>query len=367
MSMENKRKVLVIQSAIPQYRVPVFNVLAESVDLTVVYDRGDVPADAVFRTRKVGVFNIKGKLFIHRRNLLRLAKKYDVVISMLDFSYVTTRLLCRFRRKAKLILWGIGVAASYNVRYDSIPEVAVNISEWLKKADAALFYSSYPVRKYADMGIPQEKLFVAENTVQVFQIAPRKKDLILFVGSLYKAKKIFELLNCYASACRENPSLPQLAVIGDGEDAAAVTAWVAEHRMQQKVILTGAVYDETVLSEYFSRAIVCISPDQAGLSVLKSFGYGVPFVTHKDAITGGERLNIIHGENGILLNNFEEMTAVIADCATCPGKYLQMGVNAKRFYDENRTVEQMAGGFLKAINFVLQKQNENAGSGNDQK
>jgi glycosyltransferase involved in cell wall biosynthesis len=281
-----------------------------------------------------------------------MARKYDVVISMLDGSYLTTHLLCYLRRKSKLILWGIGVAAGYKTRYDSSTEEAAGYRRLIHKADAALFYSQYPVEKYTQMGVPAEKLFVANNTVKVLPTENAEKEHILFVGSLYKAKKIFELLNCYKEACEISPEIPKLVIVGDGEDGSAVRHWVSENGLEDRIILKGAIFDEKILSELFSRAIVCVSPDQAGLTVLQSFGYGVPFVTHKDAITGGERNNIINRENGILLDSFDEITTILGDCAENTEFYLTMGKNAKKFYDENRTVDHMVKGFFDAIAFV---------------
>ncbi len=54
-----KAKVLLIQQVIPSYRIPIFNLLAESVDLTVVYD----PAPC----RKVRGCSKKVSLFTFRR------------------------------------------------------------------------------------------------------------------------------------------------------------------------------------------------------------------------------------------------------------------------------------------------------------
>lgn len=360
--MPNKKKVLIIQATVPHYRIPIFNELAKTVDLTVVYDRGSVPDGANFATKKVDIINIKNKLWIHKKNMIRMAKKYDVVISMLDPSYLTTRLLCKLRKKTKLILWGIGVAASYGVRFDSLAETALSYMKMINQADAALFYSRYPVDKYSKMGVPESKLFVANNTVQVLPIEERERNSILFVGSLYRAKKIFELLECYKKAHSMCNTLPALVIVGDGEDAEPVKKWVEENHYEQQILLPGAIYDEKTLSEYFSDAIVCISPDQAGLSVLKSFGYGVPFVTHKDAITGGERLNIEDGINGVLFDSFDEITEIIKECADHPENYVEMGKNAKKYYDENRTVSHMVSGFIDAINFVTDKQTTEAGN-----
>lgn len=344
------KKVLLIQGIIPNYRVPIFNALAKKVDLTVVYSAGPIPDDVEFKTMCIPT--CKFRWHIHTKNIYRLAQKFDVVICMLDLSYLYFHLLNVLPHKYKLIYWGIGVSAGYATRYDQDERTAIQLSKAIRKADAAVFYSSYPVSKYSQMKIPPNKLFVANNTVQVLQGKKCKKDCLLFVGSLYKAKKIFELLSCYYNASKVNSKLPKLIIVGDGDDAQAIKEWVKSHNFEKEIVLTGAIYDEKTLSEYFSRAIVCFSPDQAGLSVLKSFGYGVPFVTHKNAITGGERLNIISGENGILLESFEEMKDIIIDCSEHPDKYIEMGKSAKKFYDENRTVNHMVSGFLDAIDYV---------------
>lgn len=124
--------------------------------------------------------------------------------------------------------------------------------------------------------------------------------------------------------------------------------------IQRKVHFLGSIYDEDRLSELFADAIVCISPNQAGLSVLKSMGYGVPFVTSVDSITGGERFNIRDKENGILFHTEEELKKTILDIHQNPVKYIEMGRKAKEFYDAHRKPEMMVNGFVNAIEYVLQ-------------
>lgn len=354
-----KKRVLLIQTGVPHYRMPIFNELASRVELTVMYEKGDVPKEAEFQTIKVDTF--KARFRFHKLNILRIAKKYDVVIMMLDGSYFTTRLLCYLRGKTALILWGIGVSAGYQVRFDEDPVVVEAYARWIKKADAALFYSSYPIARYTEKGISADKLFVADNTVAVLPFEACERNEILFIGSLYKAKKIFELLQGYANAYCQNPAVPPLTIVGDGEEYENVKAWIAANDLTDKITLAGAIFDDAILKNYFARALMCISPDQAGLSVLKSFGYGVPFITHKDAITGGERLNIEDGVNGLLFDSFDEIPEIIKECADFPDHYIEMGKNAKKYYDENRTVNHMVSGFIDAINFVTEKQTTEAG------
>lgn len=346
-------KVLLIQGSIPHYRADIFNKLAEKVDLTVIYSDGTVPKNAEFKTIQVPYKILKFR--IHTKNIYKIASKFDVVICMYDFSYICFRLLHLLPHKYKLIYWGIGVAVGYDVRYDSC-DIFKSLKNSMQKSDALLFYCDYPKKKYAKMGIAEEKMFVADNTVKVLPIEKKKKDKILFVGSLYKQKKIFELLENYHRAYKKNKDIFNLTIIGDGDEYDNVLRWVKENCLSKKIELTGGIYDEEVLSKYFESAVMTISPDQAGLTVLKSMGYGVPFITHKDAITGGEIFNIHHNIDGVLLQDFNEIECVILDAADNTQKFVDMGNAAKKYYDSNRTVDNMVQGFVDAIEYVMERE-----------
>jgi hypothetical protein len=82
-------------------------------------------------------------------------------------------------------------------------------------------------------------------------------------------------------------------------------------------------------------------------------GYGVPFITRSNAITGGEIFNVTNGATGILYEHGSELTDIIADIASHPEKYIKMGVKAKEHYDSNRKPVDMANGLSDAIEYVL--------------
>lgn len=346
-------KVLLLQGTINHYRVPIYNELARRVELTVVYSEGSAPQNAKFQYQYIPTMRIHYR--IHKKNIYRMAKNYDVVICMFDFSYLYFRMLDTLPHKYKLIYWGIGVSAGYNQRFDQDQSYPKKNLRHMKKADAMLFYSDYPARKYEKMGLAREKLFVANNTVSVLPHEKKKKDCLLFIGSLYKQKKIDILLDAYWTAYQKNKNIPNLILIGDGTEKEPIQQWVLEHGLSEKIRLTGGIYKDEELVPYFEKAILCISPDQAGLSVLKSMGYGVPYVTHRDAITGGEIFNIRNGENGILMDDFNELESIILEATADADKFIQMGDNAEKYYYENRTVEAMVDGFMQAICFVTDK------------
>jgi len=258
-------------------------------------------------------------------------------------------------RKYKWISWGPGVTSSYNKKYDSNEFLNRFRYFIFKHADANIFYSDYPLIKYIKAGIKPEKLFVAPNTTHVTfnNGITFKKNKLIFVGTLYKQKGLFELLDAYKEVYKENKNIIKpLVIVGQGPEYDRIMYWIKDNNLEDLITLTGPIYDHTILEKYFREAYACISPGQAGLTVLTSMGYGTPFITRKNAITGGEIFNIEHGVNGILYNNSEELKEIIVDIINNPGKYIEMGERARQYYLKNRQIENMVNVFKDAVEFV---------------
>lgn len=348
-------KVLLIQNSISSYRVPVYNLIAKEVELTLMFSEGKEPVGAEFNYFKVPVK--KGRLFYkHTQDIRKIAQTYDVVIGMISFNWISNYLLAFGRRNYKFIPWGIGVPASYRVKFDD-PSKKMNVfltKQLIKHSDAVVFYTDYPKEKYGRMGLDKGKMFVAHNTVEVLPSSDSEtRDSVLFVGTLYKAKSTLPMLEFYKRAYEKNNRIPKLMLIGNGDEFEDLKKWVAANEMTHKVYLEGAIYDEMLLKGYFEKAIICVSLGQAGLSVQKSMGYGVPFVTTENSYTGGERLDIVSGENGVLLKQEDDFEGLILDVVSNTPKYLEMGKKAKDFYYGNRTIKMMAESVLSAIKFVI--------------
>lgn len=351
-------KVLLIQNVISNYRVPVYNIIAKEFDLTVLYSSGTVPKDATFQSLYLGAKK-KGAFTFFEKGIYSIIRDFDVVVFPYDpmhISLLVELVRSKIGGKTKFIPWGIGVPASYNVKYDSPTRSSKLFYMLAKWADAAVFYSDYPKDKYKKMGVLDEKLFVAHNTVAVYDLDnynESERDSILFVGSLYKQKGVGLLLEAYLRAYNSSSNLLPLFIIGGGEEYENIKKWICDNKLEHKIHLEGAIYDEVQLASYFLRARACISPNQAGLSVQKSLGYGVPFVTKEDAITGGEIFDVHNGNTGVLYKEDSQLADMIMDINNNPNKYLEMGALGKKFYNENRTVDMMAQSTINAIYYVL--------------
>ncbi|HRP54747.1 glycosyltransferase family 4 protein [Agriterribacter sp.] len=354
------KKILIIYNKVWSYRLKIFDILNQHYDLTVAYsDKSFVGKKFDFKTIYTPGYDI-GPLFFHKTNLKKLARDYDVVIAISNVRWISLMLLSVKRRKFKFILWGIGVSASYENKLDSKTTWDRVRFFFAKKADAILFYSSYPVKKYIENGIAREKLFVANNTVAIdehFNLAETEnsKTDFLFIGTLYPQKGIDILLNAYIELTK-TIALPTLQIIGAGPMESTLKELIEVNKLQDKVILHGAIYDQKTLVTFFSKSLVCISPTQAGLSVLMSMGYGVPFLTSADAITGGEVFNIKKDENGFIYNGTDEdLKKTIVWIINNREKVLAMGRNAKLHYDQFRKPADMANAIRDAIEYVLNK------------
>lgn len=352
-------RVLIVYNKLWPYRIPIFSLLAKKYDLTVAYSLGEIPNTKLnFKIVYIPIWKYK-RFVIHQNNLIKFCNQFEVVISYGDISWLSLMILAFLKRSYGLIYWSIGVRASYNTKYNERSLWDNLRFYFFSKADALLLYSDFPLKRYIERGWDMQKLFIAHNTVKVNKIIKSNdcKDRILFIGTLYKEKGISNLLNAYLEAKNELRVVFDLHIIGEGMGYKSVKSFIQKNKLKESVILHGPITDECILSEHFKKSFACISPNQAGLSVLHSMGYGCPFITKRGAITGGEIFNISDGINGILYNHSDELKNIIIDINKNPTKYINLGNKALDYYYACRKPSDMADGIIKAIEFVSKNNN----------
>lgn len=354
-----KTKLLILQNELSAYNVSVYNLIAEHYDLTLgFYDKDKSKENCrfnkiKFKSKKIGPF-----IFIN--GLYDYVKRFEIVCIAPDMHVVSYCILPFLHRKFKVTTWGIGFRCSYQHPY--IPTrkhvFADKISQLiLSHSDALIFYMEQSKLFWEGTSLDMNKIFIAPNTAEVVPISTiteEKKDF-LFVGTLYKGKGLDVLLSTYKEYVRNTSNPYYMKIVGDGNERESLESFVKENKLSQLVTFTGAIYDEKKLAEHFKNAILCFSPNQAGLSVPKSMGYGVPFVTRKDAITGGEIYHITNGVNGIMYEKDDDILEIMFDVSLHPEKYKKMGVRAKNYYDNNATISHMAQGAMEAFEYALSR------------
>lgn len=346
------KKILIIYNYILHYRVPFFNELSKYYDVTIIHSGKSIKEDSdeyseiIVNSRKLGPFNIQSNVMSEASKL-----EYDIIITLFDLRWISSIFLflkMRFLGDKRLnILWGAWLTNSNLANYFRLK--LMNISE------ASVFYTQKSRNDFLKIGM-KTKSYVANNTFDIpknirqncseFEV----KDYILTVGSLDKRKGIDKLISSfYRSIPLIKPGV-KLVIVGGGHEEPSLKLYVEKLGITERVVFTGVINSPNELLDYYKRAILCCSYNQAGLFVLQSLGYGVPFITRKDAISGGEKYNVVNLENGFLVNNLNDLTDKIALLSNDLPLSRTMGANAYEYYSNFCTISNMAQGFRDAIN-----------------
>lgn len=357
------KKLLVLTNSILEYRIPVYTELSKHFDLTVAYyDISKLEESPSFKQLKLSKFSI-GQICFIKQNLFKICSEFEACLVMGDmhvFSFM--RLGFLKNRNFSLTYWGGDVSFSYEKKYDEDRRFDFLRFYLMNKADSIVFYCSYPINRYViDGGIDKNKLFVAPNTVFIPNKVdiPNRKKYFLFIGSLYKAKKIYDLLHAYLKSFKNDNDLQPLIIVGNGHEKENIINWIKNNMLENKIFVKDGIYDSILLQSIFLDAICCISPGQAGLSVLSSLAYGVPFITSKNAITGGEIFNIINNFNGVLYNgSVAELSNIITELSINENKVLILSKNAQKYFYENTTIDHMVSGLSESIKYGLKIKNK---------
>ncbi|TGE75714.1 hypothetical protein C7Y70_20510 [Pseudoalteromonas sp. KS88] len=341
------KNILIVYNEIQHYREDFFNELSKECNLTVLHSGSLLPGTQYkqIRGRLISIGPLKYQFGVTKEILFN---RYDAVIFLFNVAWLSNlvnALIVKLKPKTKSILWGAWYTKSK----------AANLTRDLfsKLADSNIFYSPRAQQQFVANGLKREKAFVANNTFNV----PRHvkafnyddKFRFLFVGSLNKRKDMPTLIHSFKEVLPLIPKNICLTIIGSGEERRYLESVVESLDLDKRVKFLGKIEDSQILEQYYRESLASISYGQAGLSVLQSLGFGTPFITKLGAISGGEIENIKSSSNGFMCKNKEELKDVLTLLGNDLDLAQSLGLNAYRYYEKYCTIENMASGFLDAI------------------
>lgn len=352
--MTNKKvKLLIVQGRIPHYRISLYDLLArvEWLELTVLHS-GSPTRTSMTAYSEIIVKDWSVLGFHIQSSLISIVNDYDVVIGMFNIRWLTSLVVLLKRQRPKFIWWGIGFGRS---------DIAKLFRLWcVTRSEALIVYSEGAKEDFLEKGIGEDKVFVAPNTIKVdLSDDVIKTDIqrtnFLFVGSLQARKRLSDLLQAFAEVQDSLPQNAKIEIIGEGSEEHLLRSLAERLGISNRVRFLGKITRCEELQFYYSRALAAISPGQAGLAVLQAFGNGVPFITSRNAISGGEIENIIDGVNGYLYDNsIKQLGRLMIRLTKDKNISEQLGGNAQRYYKKYRTIDRMISVFKRSICYAIE-------------
>ena len=341
------KRVLILQNTLLHYRKALYNELSKNYDITVLHS-GNTSINTSDKYKEIIVKKIKLGPFFFQRGILNRSKSsdYDVIIAMFDIRWINN-ILAMFihNSKTKFIWWG-----GWFTKNKLLNKIRI----YLSKKKINIFYTEKIKSSFVKKGVDPNNLFVANNTIKINNrekcYEHKQKRNILFIGRIYKEKQVNILIKAFYNIANQIDKNIRLLIIGAGKEIVYLKKQTKHLKIDNKVVFLGKITDNEKLTSYFKETIVTANFGQAGLSVLHSFANGVPFLTKKNAITGGEIDNIINNKNGLLCDdNIVSFQKKLLQLCLDIDYTRKLGKEAYDYYTKNCTMKNMAQGFRQAI------------------
>ncbi|NVK02942.1 MAG: glycosyltransferase family 4 protein [Oceanospirillaceae bacterium] len=326
-----KQIAIVVGNKVFPYRKELLERLALSSELH-VYGIESVFLERVnfIPLRTIKMFGI---YFQPRLLSLLFAKRYHRIIVVGNFRYVTNLLILLFGG-ARVVSWGFWQTKS---------KMANNLRIWIaRRVHSNILYAD----SHASLLPSSCGIVVARNTVYVEEVDLNAKSFnsIIFIGSLTKRKRLDEFIPVFKGLLALRSDLT-FNIVGDGEEFLNLKSAVERIGVSDKVIFHGRITESARLAEFYQDACIEVSIGQAGLSVPRALGHGVPFATLQGAISGGETDSIIDEVNGFIKPSLDDLSASLASFVLDRDMMVEFSKNAKNFYDDNLSIDVMVDAF----------------------
>jgi phosphatidylinositol alpha-1,6-mannosyltransferase len=240
----------------------------------------------------------------------------------------------------RYICWGHGEDVASAMTSRELTHVMTRVY----RSAAAVIANSHSTRKLLlGLGLPDAHVHVAHPGVDPTRFHPdvdgrdiraallRGGDtLMLSVGRLQRRKGHDLAIAAMAALKDSHPGL-RYAITGDGDERARLERLIVEHRLADRVIMTGVIPDH-LLPNYYAACDVFLMPNRQDGEDIE--GFGIVFLeaasSERSAIggrSGGVPEAIDDGRTGLLVGGTDasELAAVMGDLATSPAKRQALG------------------------------------------
>jgi glycosyltransferase involved in cell wall biosynthesis len=352
------------QRVIPKYRVPFFDLLADSCEGGLSLFAGQpLPVESISIAKNLESAEIVQAQNQHvrdpqsafylcwQRSIIDWldSQNPEALIVEANPRYLSTYGAIRWmkQRNRPVMGWGLGTAQRGN------PLEKYFRQTFLKSLDGVIAYSQRGADQYHTLGL--DKVFVAHNAVSRQPQHPLPKrsltfagaPMVLFVGRLQERKRIDILL----ASCAGLPAAlqPRLVIVGDGPALPALQSFAKQIYPQTE--FAGAKHGSE-LASYFADADLFALPGTGGLAVQEAMSYGLPVIV---AQGDGTQDDLVRPENGWQVPPGDQTAFknTLQGALSDVNRLRKMGAEAYRIVAEEINLETMVRSFIEALNTVM--------------
>lgn len=379
-------RVALSQRICPEWRVPVFRELASrpGIDLTVFFGRG-LPTGASRNAEHIRGFThhqlatiplhftmrgVERYRSFHPALAFRVVLgRYDVVVtepSTNIFNNLVLYPVCKVFGK-KFIWYEAGAGEQPSMMRRMIEPL---VGAMARGADACVTCNSYADETLVKMGVPRNRIFRAQNTLDTSaleddvkrfrpQVDQMRRDLgvtdgkcALFVGAIEERKRVGNLIKAVGLLRAEGLDA-KAVVVGDGPFQSELQSNLSASE-RERVVFAGRRVEDVAL--YLVAADVVVLPGQGGLSIVQAFACGKPFIATPECVAGGTSVRdyIKDGVNGFVVeaDNVQALADKMRILFTDPELYETLARGALES-SRDLTVERMVDGIEAAIRHAV--------------
>jgi glycosyltransferase involved in cell wall biosynthesis len=299
-------KVVILQTAIPDYRAPFFEELRHRVagDVELLAGDEDWQADLV-HARGIADARLENVYLLGRRLLwqagaIRPLLRADVAVISLNPRILTSWIVLLSRRltRRRTLVWGHAwPRRGRGTRSDALRAVMRRLASTL------VVYTETEARQIAQDS-PVITVVAAPNALyRRSDIGPTDAGAVptdvVYVGRLTPSKHVDLLVDAFLSAEAELPEDTRLVIVGDGPLRETLELRARASSQPASIVFAGHVSSVDDLRAIYANAVVSVSPGPVGLGLIQSLGFGVPMILARDADHGPEseaavdRVNVV--------------------------------------------------------------------------
>ncbi len=279
------RPIVLNQTVLPDYRLPLFEALRERYRARLVITCGDESPPSGLRSctdaRRVATVRenvgVLGRRLVWQRGLVEDARRTPLLITEFNMRAPSTwaALAERHARGLPTVLWGHSRGRTRALE---------PLRRWmLRRADGFIAYTNTQAEAIR-CECPWLSVRTAPNALMwqrdcwLHEGSEDDAWDILFVGRLITAKKPLLLLRAFSEATPLLPPRARLVFVGDGPERAGLHSEASRLGVGGRVQFHGHEASVEELRRLYGRTVVSVSPGYVGLSATQSFAFGVPML-----------------------------------------------------------------------------------------